>query len=82
MPPRPRKRAVREPGRKPALPPGGLLDWSASWHFDEQALPCRYCGAPTHLRDSKKSPADKVCAEAALAEIDQIIQVYSGQRQL
>ncbi|WP_434593456.1 hypothetical protein [Streptomyces sp. A5-4] len=80
MPPRRRKAAAGS--RAPVLPPGGLLDWSASWHFAQDARPCRYCGAPTHLRDSKKIPADKVCAEAALADIDHIVQVYSGQGQL
>lgn len=60
MPPR-----RRSPARE--LPPGGLLDWSAPLHWSEQAWPCRYCGSPTHLRDSKRQPADKVCAEAAFA---------------
>ncbi|NDK24718.1 hypothetical protein FSY75_09555 [Streptomyces sp. TR1341] len=75
MPPRRRKPVAR----KRALPPGGLLDWSAEWHFDPEALPCRYCGAPTHLRDSRGVAADKVCAEAELAEIDRIVSVYSGE---
>ncbi|MGA5496687.1 hypothetical protein ACPCSP_20230 [Streptomyces cinereoruber] len=70
------------PRRTPALPPGGLLDWSAPWHWSAEARPCRYCGAPTHLRDSKRHPADKVCAEGALADIDQIVRVYSGQAEL
>lgn len=51
----------------PELPPGGLLDWSDSSHWSQQAKPCRYCGYLTHLRDSKRSPAHKVCAEDALA---------------
>lgn len=68
-------------GRVMALPPGGLLDWSSAWHFTEEARPCRYCGALTHLRDSR-GPADKVCAEADLAEIDRIVRTYSGQGQL
>lgn len=51
--------------------PGTLLDWRGDglphWDYD-RPLPCRYCGGDTHLRDSKKSPAHKVCAEAALAQ--------------
>lgn len=46
-----------------------LLNWSnpvAHWAWEPK--PCRYCGSPTHLRDSKGSPAHKVCAEQALAE--------------
>ncbi|MFI9026377.1 hypothetical protein [Streptomyces sp. NPDC053560] len=39
----------------------------SSTHWSEQALPCRYCGRPTHLRDSRGSPAHKVHAEDALA---------------
>ncbi|MGC4947789.1 hypothetical protein ACLQ2N_16530 [Streptomyces sp. DT224] len=62
-----------------ALPPGGLLDWSAPWHWNHDARPCRYCGAPTHLRDGKGA-ADKVCAEAALAEIDGIVRAYAQDR--
>jgi hypothetical protein len=44
-----------------------LLDWSnpvRHWSWDPAA--CRYCGRLTHLRDSKGSPAHKVCAEQAL----------------
>jgi hypothetical protein len=33
------------------------------------------------MRD-RKGPADKVCAEQDLAEIDRIINVYGGQVQL
>lgn len=65
-----------------ALPAGGLLDWSAARHFARDARPCWHCGAPTHLRDDKGIPADKVCAEAALAEIDHIVRAYSGQGQM
>ncbi|MGW2933976.1 hypothetical protein ACWDA7_19480 [Streptomyces sp. NPDC001156] len=47
--------------------PGTLLDWADSRHWDyERALPCRYCGFPTQLRDSHRKPAHKVCAEDAL----------------
>ncbi|RMB85601.1 hypothetical protein [Streptomyces shenzhenensis] len=48
--------------------PGTLLDWSdRDLHWSSRELPCRYCGFPTHLRDSKRKPAHKVCAEDALA---------------
>ncbi|WP_281905541.1 hypothetical protein [Streptomyces olivaceus] len=47
--------------------PGTLLDWRGSVHWSERPLPCRYCGAPAHLRDSRMKPAHKVCAEQALA---------------
>jgi hypothetical protein len=75
------RRSQAAAARTPVLPPGGLLDWSASWHFMSEARPCRHCGAPTHLRDAK-GPADKVCAERALAEIDRIVQAHSGQERL
>lgn len=52
---------------RPQPPPGGLLDWGDSSHWSQQNRPCRYCGFDTHLRDSKRSPAHKVCAEEALA---------------
>lgn len=45
-----------------------LLDWRDSSHWSEVARPCRYCGRDTNLRDSKKSPAHKVCAERAIAQ--------------
>ncbi|SDM76539.1 hypothetical protein [Streptomyces wuyuanensis] len=51
-----------------APPPGGLLDWRDSSHWSREEKPCRYCGQPTNLRDSKWSPAHKVCAEQALAQ--------------
>ena len=52
----------------PPPPPGGLLDWHDQSHWSWNEKPCRYCGNPTHLRDSKRSPAHKVCAEEALAQ--------------
>lgn len=52
----------------PDIPPGGLLDWSDSSHWSSTEKPCRYCGFPTHLRDSKRSPAHKCCAEEALRQ--------------
>ena len=50
-----------------AYVPGTLLDWRDSKHWSWEELPCRYCGFPTQLRDSKRAPAHKVCAEEALA---------------
>lgn len=62
---RKRRRAPPEPAYKP----GQLLNWIDSSHWDyDGPQPCRYCGRPTQLRDSKRSPAHKVCAEAALAQ--------------
>lgn len=44
-----------------------LLNWSNPVrHWAWEAGACRYCGHPTHLRDSKGHPAHKVCAEQAL----------------
>ncbi|WP_309029052.1 hypothetical protein [Streptomyces alfalfae] len=51
----------------PQPPPGGLLDWRDASHWSWTPKPCRYCGFDTHLRDSRRSPAHKVCAEEALA---------------
>lgn len=62
---RPRQR------RAPPVPVGDgppLLDWRDSRHWSANAKPCRYCGFDTNLRDSKRSPAHKVCAEEALAK--------------
>lgn len=53
--------------RRPGPPASGLLNWTGGGHWSEQARPCRYCGKPTHLRDSRGSPAHKVHAEEALA---------------
>ncbi|MFG2404196.1 hypothetical protein ACGFR8_07630 [Streptomyces brevispora] len=53
---------------RPELPPTGLLDWTDGRHWSQQTRPCRYCGQPTHLRDSHRAPAHKTCAETALAE--------------
>lgn len=53
-----------------AVPPAGepvLLDWRHPRHWSWDPAPCRYCGGDTHLRDSRKKPAHKVCAEQALA---------------
>jgi hypothetical protein len=51
---------------RPPEPP--LLDWSSSAHWSSTPRPCRYCGRDTQLRDSKRSPAHKVCAERAIAQ--------------
>lgn len=51
----------------PEYTPGQLLDWRDSAHWAWEPLPCRYCGQPTQLRDSKTKPAHKTCAEDALA---------------
>lgn len=56
--------AGSESGRDP--PP--LLDWRDPKHWSYQQKPCRYCGGLTNLRDSKRKPSHKVCAEAALAQ--------------
>ncbi|MGW6456314.1 hypothetical protein ACWF94_10370 [Streptomyces sp. NPDC055078] len=81
-----RRRAARKqsvPKLDPSpLPVNGLLNWGSSAHWDPQKRPCRYCGSPTHLRDDKGVPADKVCAEASLADIGDIVRTYSAQRQL
>jgi hypothetical protein len=45
-----------------------LLDWHDPAHWSTRARPCRYCAKPTHLRDSKRKPAHKVCAEQALTQ--------------
>jgi hypothetical protein len=47
--------------------PGTFLDWTdRDLHWSWEERPCRYCERPTHLRDSKRKPAHKVCAEEAL----------------
>jgi len=61
---------------------GVLLDWTAAWHFAQEARPCWHCGAPTHLRDEDKRPSDKVCAEVDLAEVLAIVSTYGGQGRL
>ncbi|MGW6455000.1 hypothetical protein ACWF94_03595 [Streptomyces sp. NPDC055078] len=56
------------PRPQPPPPPGGLLDWRHPDHWSWTAKQCRYCPGLTHLRDSKRKPAHKVCAEQALAQ--------------
>jgi hypothetical protein len=53
---------------EPKYTPGQLLDWRDSSHWSWDPLPCRYCGQPTHLRDSHGKAAHKTCAETALAQ--------------
>ncbi|MBL1107379.1 hypothetical protein JK361_22695 [Streptomyces sp. 5-8] len=53
---------------EPEYVPGTLLDWRDSSHWSATEQPCRYCGFPTHLRDSRMKPAHKVCAEFALTQ--------------
>lgn len=61
-------RRRRAPPPEPEYRPGQLLDWTdGSVHWSREERPCRYCGRPTRLRDSKRSPAHKTCAEEALA---------------
>lgn len=63
-----RRRRRAPPKTEPEYRPGQVLDWTdASQHWSSRELPCRYCGFPTHLRDSRMKPAHKVCAEQALA---------------
>lgn len=46
-----------------------LLDWTdGRIHWSNTPRPCRYCGRDTQLRDSKRKPAHKACAEAAIAQ--------------
>lgn len=47
--------------------PPPLLDWRDPAHWSWTPRPCRYCGKDTQLRDSKRKPAHKSCAEEALA---------------
>ena len=42
-----------------------FLDWRASSHWARAPGPCRHCGGSTQLLDDDRSPAHKVCGEAA-----------------
>lgn len=56
-------------GSSPRDPPPAVLNWQdSSLHWSQTPKPCRYCEYPTQLRDSKRKPAHKVCAEGALAQ--------------
>ncbi|MFD0209188.1 hypothetical protein ACFVH9_08620 [Streptomyces hirsutus] len=71
------------PEREPDEPQTGLLDWSDRRHWARTELPCRYqCGGtPTQLRDSKGSPAHKVCAERAITQqIQEYAEAYENER--
>jgi hypothetical protein len=60
---------ARQPREQPPQTgPSGLLDWTDSRHWSRELKPCRYCGRPTHLRDSRGKPAEKTCAEEALRQ--------------
>ncbi|WP_432001549.1 hypothetical protein [Streptomyces sioyaensis] len=68
---------------KPPEPVNGLLVWTSSAHWSDTARPCRYCGRPTNLRDSKRAPAHKVCAEHALVcQQEDAVAVYRTQAEL
>lgn len=54
-------------GNEAGPDPPPLLDWRDASHWSWTEKPCRYCQQPTNLRDSKRSPAHKTCAETALA---------------
>lgn len=61
--------ARRAAKAEPAVPGAfGLLDWRDSHHWARAAAPCRYCGDPTHLRETPMKPAHKTCAEQAYAQ--------------
>lgn len=70
------------PQRRPIEPPlTGVLDWRDASHWSERPLPCRYCTKPTNLRDSRRKPAHKVCAEAALAQqLAEQAESYENER--
>ena len=61
------RRQSGDPPPEPEYVPGQLLNWNSRDHWAWEQLPCRYCGEPTNLRDSKHKPAHKSCAEEALA---------------
>ncbi|MFJ5038014.1 hypothetical protein [Streptomyces parvulus] len=71
--------------RRPEPPPTGVLNWRDSAHWDwDGPLPCRYqCGGePTQLRDSKRQPAHKVCAELAIAQqIQEYAEAYENENE-
>lgn len=52
----------------PGPDPPPLLDWRHPDHWSWAPKPCRYCGQDTNLRDSKRKPAHKACAESSLAQ--------------
>ncbi|MFE3031529.1 hypothetical protein ACFXKY_07760 [Streptomyces canus] len=61
------RRRRRAPPTEAEYVPGALLNWNDSSHWDYSGpQPCRYCGQPTQLKDSKGKHAHKTCAEEAL----------------
>lgn len=62
------RRGRSSPPAEPNYVPGQLLNWSDRSHWSYEEQPCRYCGKPTNLRDSKAKPAHKTCAETALTQ--------------
>ncbi|MFD9903863.1 hypothetical protein [Streptomyces sp. NPDC059063] len=73
--------APRPPDTRTA-PAARVLDWSLRRHWASRARPCRYCDGPaTHLRDSSRKPAHKVCAEEAIARQDaERAEAYENER--
>jgi hypothetical protein len=60
-----------------------LLDWRDAKHWSWTEKPCRYCGEPTQLRDSKGNAAHKVHAEQALAQqAADAAEAYDTERHL
>lgn len=45
-----------------------LLDWRDRSHWSGLDAPCTTCGDPTPLRNDRRKPQHKVCAERVLAE--------------
>lgn len=77
--------AGRPPRRGPPddWVPGQVLDWSDRSHWGGYDAPCRYCGKPTPLRDSKGSASHKVCAEEALTrQHAEAADAYENERHL
>lgn len=67
--------------QRPELPPGGLLNWNSSDHWSSNPAPCRYCGRMTNLRDSRRHPAHKTCAEDAVRQwIQEEGERYENER--
>jgi hypothetical protein len=63
----------------PPVPESGVLDWRDSSHWSWTAKPCRYCGEPTQMRDSNRSPAHKLCAEEALkTQAEEAAEAYEN----
>ncbi|MDX2645067.1 hypothetical protein PV341_16140 [Streptomyces sp. PA03-1a] len=60
---------------------GVVLNWKSWDHWSDLQKPCRYCGGLTNLRDSKRKPAHKVCAEEAIArQIAEQAESYENER--